>query len=176
MEETRTRDAITLDQLDTLLIRALTEHPRVGYQELSRLTGVTRATVQARIQRMEQAGVITGYGPDLDLPAAGYPVLAFVSLEIAQGGLDQIAAELAGVPEILEAYGATGLADVQCRIAARSHDHLQEILIRINRIPSIRRSTSVIALSEVVPMRQLPLLDAEARPRPSRVPAYREGP
>jgi DNA-binding Lrp family transcriptional regulator len=162
-----------LDQLDTRLIRAMAENPRVGFLELSRITGVTRATVQARVQRLEAAGVITGYGPDVDLATAGYPVLAFVNLEIAQGGLDQIAEQLARIPEILEAYGTTGLADVHCRVAATSHQGLQETLIRVNRIPAVVRSTSVIVLSEVVGPRYLPLLDAEQRPRPSRVPAYR---
>ena len=163
-----------LDHLDVLLIRTLAEHPRAGYLELSRLTGVSRATVQARIGRLEAAGVITGYGPDVDLDAAGYPVLAFVSLEIAQGGLDEIAQELAKVPEILEAYGTTGTSDVFCRVVAASHDSLQQILLRINRIRAVVRSTSVVALSTVVPGRYLPVLESEQRRRPSRVPGLRE--
>jgi DNA-binding Lrp family transcriptional regulator len=164
---------ITLDQLDAQLIRTLSEHPRTGFLELSRLTGVSRATAQARVQRLEHAGVITGYGPDVDLSAAGYPVMAFVSLEIAQGGLGRIAEQLALIPEVLEAFGTTGPADVHCRVAAGSHEHLQETLIRINLISTVVRSTSVIALSEVVAPRHLPLLESEQRPRPSRVPAYR---
>jgi DNA-binding Lrp family transcriptional regulator len=164
---------ISLDQLDTLLVRTMSEHPRTGFLEISRLTGVSRATVQARVQRLEQAGVITGYGPDIDLPAAGYPVLAFVSLEIAQGGLQEIDEELGRIPEVLEAYGMTGPADVNCHVAASSNEHLQQTLIRINRIPTVVRSTSVIALSRVVAPRRLPLLESEQRPRPSRVPNYR---
>jgi DNA-binding Lrp family transcriptional regulator len=163
-----------LDQLDTTLIRALAEHPRTGYLELSRVTGVSRATAQARVQRLEASGVITGYGPQVDLASAGYPVLAFVSIEIAQGGLDGIATELAQVPEVLEAYATTGVADVHCRVAATSHQGLQECLIRINRIPNVVRTTSEVALSEVVGPRHLPLLEATQRPRPSRVPAYRD--
>ena len=163
----------SLDQLDTLLIRTMREQPRVGFLELSRRTGVSRATVQARVSRLETAGVITGYGPDVDLPAAGYPVLAFVTLQIAQGGLDEIAAELDRVPEVLDAYGTTGSADVACRVAAGSHQHLQEVLIRINRIPAVVRSTSEVALSEVVAPRCLPLLESGQLPRPTRVPAYR---
>ncbi|MEY9968404.1 DNA-binding Lrp family transcriptional regulator [Streptacidiphilus sp. MAP12-16] len=157
------------DQLDVRLIRSLAENPRAGFLELSRITGVSRATVQARIQRLEQDGVITGHGPDIDLAAAGYPVLAFVNLEIAQGGLDQIAEELARIPGVLEAYATTGTSDVHCRVAATDHDGLQRTLIEINRIPAIARSTSVIALSQVVPPRYLPLLDAEDRPHPRRV-------
>lgn len=163
-----------LDHLDVLLIRALAENPRAGFLELSRVTKVSRATVQARVQRLEDDGVICGHGPEVDLPAAGYPVLAFVSLEIAQGRLDEIAAELERVPEVLEAYATTGLSDVHCRVAATSNEGLQETLLRISKLPAVARSTSVIALSPVVAPRYLPLLDSEQRARPSRVPAYRE--
>jgi DNA-binding Lrp family transcriptional regulator len=161
-----------LDQLDVLLIRALSENPRAGFLELSRITKVSRATVQARVQRLEAEGVITGYGPDIDLGAAGYPVLAFVTLEIAQGRLDEITAELGRLPEVLEAHATTGLSDVHCKVAAPSNEGLQEALLRINRIQAVVRSTSVIALSPVVAARYLPLLASEPRAAPSRVPAY----
>ena len=162
-----------MDALDILLIKSLVANPRAGFLELSRLTGVSRATVQARLQRLEAAGIITGYGPDVDLVAAGYPVRAFVTLQIAQGGLDEVAAELERIPEILEAYATTGTSDVHCRVAATSHEGLQATLLAINRIPGVARSTSVIALSEVVAPRYLPLLESEQRPAPSRVPALR---
>ena len=107
-----------LDELDLALLTALREQPRAGALELSRLLRVARATVSARLRRLEEAGVITGYGPDVDLAAAGYPVQAFVTLEIAQGALDQIAHELEAIPGVLEAYVTTGAGDVLCRIAA----------------------------------------------------------
>ena len=103
-----------LDRLDLALLTALRDHPRAGVLELSRLTQVARATVQARLQRLESSGVVTGYGPDIDLEAAGQHVSAFVTLEIAQGALDQLAPELEGMPTILEAYVTTGTADVLC--------------------------------------------------------------
>ena len=165
---------ITLDELDVRLIRMGRLHPRAGMLELSRLIGVSRATVQARLERMEAAGVITGYGPEVDLVAAGYPVLAFVTLEIAQGGLPGVTAALAEVPQVLEAYGTTGTGDVHCRIAATSNQDLQRILLDVTRIPEVARSTSVIALSEIIPMRTLPLLEAMERPRSSRVRPRRE--
>ena len=57
----------TLDALDVALLAALREHPRAGALELSRITGVARATVSARLQRLEDGGVVTGYGPDVDV-------------------------------------------------------------------------------------------------------------
>ena len=58
-----------LDALDLALLGALRDSPRAGVLQLSRITQVARATVQARLDRMERAGVITGYGPDIDLAA-----------------------------------------------------------------------------------------------------------
>jgi DNA-binding Lrp family transcriptional regulator len=168
-----TANPFELDALDVSLIEALVEHPRAGALELSRQLKVARATVQARLQRLEDAGVIIGYGPDIDLRRAGYPVHAFVTLEIAQGRLDDVAAELAAVPGILEAYATTGEADVLCRLAATSHEDLQEILLQLNRLASVVRSTSVITLSVVVPPRILPLLKTRAHAGATRAPAYR---
>jgi DNA-binding Lrp family transcriptional regulator len=162
-----------LDELDLALIRALHEHPRAGALELSRLLRVARATVSARLRRLEESGTVTGYGPDVDLAAAGYPVQAFVTLEIAQGALEQIAHELEAIPGVIEAYATTGAGDVLCRIAAASHEDLQETLVRLNHSSAIDRSMSVIALSTVVARRVLPLLDRDVARGGSRSPSYR---
>ena len=164
--------AYQLDQLDVALIEALQAHPRAGALELSRITKVARATVQSRLQRMEDAGVITGYGPDIALPAAGHPVLAFVTLEIAQGALDAVTAELESLPNLLEAFVTSGNADVLCKISATSHADLQETLLHISKSGSVVRSTSVIVLSELVPPRVLPMLTKHAREGSTRAPAY----
>jgi len=162
-----------LDALDVDLIRLIRDNPRAGALELSRLAKVARATVASRLQRLESAGIITGYGPDVDLTAAGYPVHAFVFLEIAQGALELVAEELVAIPGILEAYATTGTHDVLCRVAATSHQDLQETLLALNRSVTVVRSTSTIVLSTVVSSRVLPLLEAGRRSAPSRARAYR---
>lgn len=166
-------EQIRLDQLDLTLLRALAEHPRAGHLELSRLTGTSRMTVQARIERLERAGVVRGYGPEIELRRSGFPVLAFVTVQIAQGALEEVAEGLAGIPAVLEAHATTGGDDLHLRVAAASHEDLQRALLALNRLPSVVRSTSVIALAEVVPARTLPLLESVERPAPSRVPSYR---
>ncbi|HEY2273088.1 MAG TPA: Lrp/AsnC family transcriptional regulator [Jatrophihabitantaceae bacterium] len=155
---------MTLDDLDVLLLRLLDENPRAGVLELSRLAGVARATVTARMQRWQAAGVVTGYGPELDLEAAGFPVQALATLEIAQGQLSEISEFLSALPGVIEAYATTGTGDVVCRLAAASNADLQDLLLRLNESEAIRRSTSVVILSTVVRSRTIPLLV-------SRVPA-----
>jgi DNA-binding Lrp family transcriptional regulator len=151
-----------LDALDLALLTALDEDARAGALELSRTTGVARATVSARLRRLEEAGVITGYRADVDVAAAGFGVQAFVTLEIAQGAIEDIQRDLEAIPGVLEAHATTGSGDVLCRLAASSHEALQRTLVELNRSSSVVRSTSVVALSELVHRRTLPLLRSEA--------------
>ena len=157
-----------LDSLDVALLRALREQPRAGLQEIARTLGVARATATARLQRLEQGGIVTGFGPDVDVAAAGFGVQAFVTLEIAQGALDDVHRDLAASPGVLEAHATTGAGDVLCRVAASSHEGLQRILVELNRSSAVVRSTSVVALSQLVPWRTLPLLESEAAPGAGR--------
>ena len=71
-------------------------------------------------------------------------------------------------PGVLEAHATTGQGDVLCRVAARSHEALQQVLVDLGRSPNVVRSSSVIALSVLVPFRTLPLLSAEAAPGAGR--------
>jgi DNA-binding Lrp family transcriptional regulator len=160
--------ARTLDALDVALLAALRDHPRAGDLELSRITGVARATVTARLERLTAAGVVTGYGPDIDVTAAGFGVQAFVTLEIAQGAIEAVTRDLEDIPGVLEAHATTGVGDVLCRVAAASHEALQQTLVDLNRSSAVVRSTSVIVLSEIVPWRTLPLLEATAVPTAGR--------
>jgi predicted ATPase/DNA-binding Lrp family transcriptional regulator/DNA-binding CsgD family transcriptional regulator len=162
-----------LDALDLALVAALREHPRAGAMELSRSTHVARATVESRLRRLEQSGVVTGYGPDIDVAAAGFTVLAFVTLSIRQGVLSAVQSELAAIPAVLEAYAITGSADVVCKVAATSHADLQQVLLRIDSSPSVARSTSAIVLSTVIPPRDLPLLRSRTPTAVPRSPAFR---
>jgi DNA-binding Lrp family transcriptional regulator len=153
-----------MDDLDVTLIRLFADEPRVGVLEASRRLGVARGTVTARLNRLTEQGVIAGWGPDLDPEALGYPVTAFLTLEIRQaakgGGHDAVARHLAAIPEVLEAYTITGAGDMWCRVVARSNNDLQRVIDRVLAGEGIVRSSTVIALATQVPYRVLPLLDA----------------
>ncbi|MGW4849206.1 Lrp/AsnC family transcriptional regulator [Nocardia brasiliensis] len=170
------RTPAKLDELDLAILTAMHEYQKAGILELSRRTRVARATVQSRIGRMEEAGIIASYDPQIDVTAAGFDVQAFVTLEIAQGALDAVAAELDAIPGVLEAYATTGSGDVWCRIGADSHAGLQTVLLSIDRTSSVVRSHSVIVLSTVVPMRTLPLLRTLDPAGTTKAPAYRATP
>ncbi|GGL17303.1 AsnC family transcriptional regulator [Sphaerisporangium melleum] len=155
-----------LDDLDGRLIATMRTHPRVGLTELARLLGVARGTVQARVDKLVGRGVIGDFGPTIVPAEMGYPILAFVSLQIAQGRLTEAVQALESVPEILEVYGTSGQGDLLCRVVARSTVQLQEIIARVLSSPAVQRTDTTIALSTQIPYRIEPLLKSAAHPRP----------
>lgn len=148
-----------LDAVDWRVLRVLSEGSRIGMLELSRRAEVARGTAQAHVDRLVANGVITSFSPHLDVRAMGYGVLAFTTMDIAQGRLGDVIAHLREVPEVLEVHATTGADDLLCRIVARSNDHLQEVLNRILEVQGINRTQTVIALTEQIPYRITPLVE-----------------
>lgn len=147
-----------MDELDGRLLDLFTHEPRLGVLQASRRLGVARGTVQSRLDRLTARGVITGWGPELSTEALGYPVTAFLTLEIRQGaGHDAVAAHLETIPEVLEACTITGVGDMWCRVVARTNADLQRVIDDVLTDPGIERSTTVIALATQIPHRVLPL-------------------
>lgn len=152
-----------MDDLDRSLIDLFAAEPHVGVLAASRRLGVARGTVQARLDKLEATGVITAWGPDLSPDALGYPVTAFLTLEIRQdaaagGGHDAVGAHLVVIPEVLEAHTITGAGDLMVRVVARSNADLQRVIDLVLAAPGITRSSTVIALATQVPYRVLPLV------------------
>jgi len=135
--------------------------------EASRRLGVARGTVQARLDRMQARGVITGFGPDIDPAALGYGVTAFVTLEIRQaGGHDPVAYGLTVIPEVLEVHTITGTGDMLCRVVAKTNADLQRVIDVIVDVAGVVRASTVIALATPLPYRVLPLVRAAASGQP----------
>jgi len=148
------------DSLDARIVLLFSREPRVGVLEASRRLGVARGTVQARLDRLDREGVITGWAPQVDPAAIGFPVSAFATLEIAQAaGHGPVADHLRTIPEVLEAYTITGGADMMVRLVARSNADLQRVIDQVVAAPSVRRASTVIVLATEIAPRVIPLVE-----------------
>ena len=150
----------SIDALDARLLETMRTHPRIGLTELARLLGVARGTVQARLDKLVTREVIADFGPTVRPAQLGYPVLAFLSLQIAQGLVADAVRHLETLPEVPEVHGTSGSSDLLCRVAARSTDHLQEIIATTLTTPAIQRSDTTVILSTQIPYRVEPLIRA----------------
>ena len=147
-------DSAQIDELDRRLLTLFTEEPRIGVLEASRRLQVARGTVQARVDRLERIGVVTGWAPAISASALGYLVTAFVTLEITQhSGRAEITELLRGIPEVLECWTITGSGDLWCRIVARSNGDLQRVIDQMVSDPRVVRAVTLIGLAEQIPFR-----------------------
>lgn len=150
--------ASRVDQLDAKILQLFANEPRVGVLEASRRLGVARGTIQARLDRLVDRGVVIGWGPDIDPAALGYPVTAFVTMDIRQRGHDEIGQRLAEIPEVLEVHTTTGSSDLLCRIVARDNADLQRVIDMVVDVDGVQRTSTVIALATQVSHRVMPLV------------------
>lgn len=148
-----------MDALDAKLLLLLTDSPRLGVLECARRLGVARGTVQARLDRLTEQGVLDGFPPQVDLAKIGYGLTAFAVIEIAQGSRSEVTAGLAAIDQVCEAHATTGQGDLFVRMVARDHEDLQQVIDRIVALPGVRRTNTSLALTTPIPPRVRPLLE-----------------
>lgn len=154
---------VSVDGIDAKIVRFFTDSPRSSVLEASRILKISRATVQSRLDKMVENGVIGSWVPQPDPAHFGFPVVSFCSLTINQDmGHDTVVEVLAGIPELMEIHTVSGSFDLMVRIVARSNSDLQRVLDAMIATKTILRSSSVIVLNTHFQGRTLPLLEAAA--------------
>ncbi len=136
-----------IDDLDRKLLVELPEVLEPSMLELARRLGVARNTAAARVARLVDTGVVTGYQPEIELSRLGYVFGAFSQISIEQGMRVAVVAALRKISEVLEAHITTGEADLLCRVVATDHDHLRDVLEAIQEIPGVVRTHTTVILS-----------------------------
>ena len=149
----------TIDRLDAEILGKLTINARTGIAELAAELGVSRNTVQLRIRRLEDTGVLIGFQPIIDLSAVGMPVQALISLELDQRRLTEIIAGLKKLPEVLEVKIQAGREDLLVHVAISSLEALQVLTSAVVDIDGVRKTTSTFSVATPIPFRVQPLLE-----------------
>ena len=97
-----------LDDINRRLLAELHADPRIAMSALARRVKMSAPAVTERVQRLERAGVITGYRLEVDPAALGLPVTAFARIRPAAGQLSKVADLARSLPQITECHRITG--------------------------------------------------------------------
>lgn len=157
-----------LDETDRRILAELDEDPRMSVLLLAQRTGLARGTVQARLERYREHGLLRLASTRIPPAALGCGLAATVSAELDQHQLDAAVKALRRIPEVLECFAPAGGTDLLCRVVARDPDDLYRVSEEIRLCPGILRTSTSVFLREVVPYRVRPLL--EAGPQAARAP------
>src|SRR3989442_1748584 len=147
-------DLPRLDETDRKIIGQLIAEGRVSFAELGRRVNLSSPAVAERVQRLERAGVITGYRAELDPRMIGYPLTAIVRVKPAPGQLPRIPELAAEIPEVAECHRITGEDCFFIKVHLRSIDELGSVL---DRFLAYGETTTSIVNASPVPRRDPPL-------------------
>ncbi|WP_052849245.1 Lrp/AsnC family transcriptional regulator [Streptomyces avicenniae] len=147
-----TRPAMTLDDLDRRIVTALVANARSTFAEIGAAIGLSAPAVKRRVDRLREAGVITGFTTVVTPAALGWRTEAYVEVYCVGAAPPRRLAEVVrNHPEITAAMTVTGGADALLHIRASDIGHFEEVLERIRAEPFIRKTVSQIVLSHLIP-------------------------
>jgi Lrp/AsnC family leucine-responsive transcriptional regulator len=138
-----------LDEINRRMLIELQSDGRVSLAELARRLHVSAPTVAERLQHLESAGVVRGYGAQVNPVAAGYALSAIIRVRPGPQQLHSVAGLVKELPEVVEAHRITGDDCFLLKAHVRDVGHLEELIDAL--APYGQTTTSIIQSSPVPP-------------------------
>ncbi|MBA9032732.1 AsnC family transcriptional regulator [Rhizobium leguminosarum bv. viciae] len=135
-----------MDDLDTELLSALRHNARISVSSLAALTGASRATVAARIERLVASGTIVGFTIRTGHETRSAGVRAIVMIEVLGKLADRVADQLRGLPQVRALHSTNGKWDFVAELEDRDLAAFDETLRRIRLINGINSTETNILL------------------------------
>ena len=136
-----------LDATDHRLLNLLRENARTPVAELARNLGLSRTTVQSRLERLERSHLVTGYTVKVSDQVEGGLVWTYVMITVAPKKAPVIETALRRIPEVRTLHSVSGPFDLLAILAAASIRDLDALIDRIGLLEGVEHTSSAIVLS-----------------------------
>lgn len=137
-----------VDDTDRALVRELMQRGRASYAELGRVVGLSGPSVQERVRRLEERGVITGFHAVVDPAAVGLGVSALIGVYTSDGvETDDVAQRLRGVGEIEDCWYVAGEEEFVVKVRAADVAALEHVVHKLRRLNGVARTRTTVILS-----------------------------
>jgi len=120
-----------IDRTSWKLLKALEENARLTYAELGKLVHLSAPAVAERVRKLEESGVITGYGAKINLEKVGIPITALVECQVYRTKEREFKALVLSLDEVISCHNVTGPYAFILKVAVRSMSLLDELLERL---------------------------------------------
>ena len=136
-----------MDALDQRLVTLLRHNARRSISDLAEELGASRATIRARIEKLEAAGDILGYTVVLRSDAVEQPVRGIVLLEIRGQAADKVVSALGGYPQVSAGHTTTGRWDLIVALGTEPLADLDAVVRNMRLLPGISGSETNLLLA-----------------------------
>lgn len=151
---TYTPSEVVADPVNTRILAALQENPRLTMTELGRRIGLSSPAATERVRRLEEAGVIQGYRLVISPVTLGLPLMAYVRIRPNPGQLPYISELARQIPEVIECHRITG---EDCLIVKLLLPNLEQLDLVLDSFLAYGTTTTSLVQSSPVPLRDIPL-------------------
>jgi Lrp/AsnC family transcriptional regulator, regulator for asnA, asnC and gidA len=147
-----------IDELDRKILNIITKNARIPFKDVAADCGVSRAAIHQRVQRLIDAGVITGSGYTVNPKSLGYHISTYVGIKLEKGSLyKEVVPALEQIPEIVECHFTLGPYTLLVRLFAKDDEHLMQLLNnKIQEIPGVVSTETLMSLEERI-QREIPI-------------------
>jgi Lrp/AsnC family transcriptional regulator, leucine-responsive regulatory protein len=134
-----------VEDLDRRIVRLLQGDGRMSYTELGKATGLSTSAVHQRVKRLEERGVIRGYGAIVDADSLGLSLTAFVSVTpLDPAAPDDAPERLRHLAEIEACHSVAGDESYVLKVRVASPVALEDLLARIRATANVRTRTTIV--------------------------------
>ena len=142
-----------LDNFDQAILRVLAVEGRISATELARRIGLSKSPTQARMKRLEDAGVITGYRANLDPIRMGLAHVAFVEVRLSdtrEAALQAFNKAVMAIPEVEQCHMIASRFDYLLKVRTSDiQDYRRVLAERISALPHVAGTSTYVAMEAV---------------------------
>jgi Lrp/AsnC family leucine-responsive transcriptional regulator len=134
-----------VEKTDRQILRLLAADGRMSFTDLGKATGLSTSAVHQRVKRLEERGLILGYGATVDHAAAGKPLTAFISItpfDVAQA--DDYPERLREIAEIESCWSVAGDESYILKVRVATPGDLEELLARVRATAGVSTRTTIV--------------------------------
>ncbi|MGB7316852.1 MAG: Lrp/AsnC family transcriptional regulator [Planktotalea sp.] len=136
-----------MDDLDRQLIALLRKNARASLSHLAAMLGIARATVRARMARLEASGDVLGYQVVLKGDVSANAVRGLMMLGVEGRGAERITRQLTGLREVRAVHSTNGRWDLIVEIGTDSLEALDKVLALIRKLDGVSTSETSLLLA-----------------------------
>jgi len=137
-----------MDTIDRKLLNLLTQNSRTPSVALARKLGVSRTTVQNRIERLRKNHVIKSFTVALDDSCSNNMIRGLITVHIRAGKAEEVERDFLKIVQIIRCLSVSGPYDYLLEIAAENIGEFDQVIADIRGIPGVRETQSAIVLKD----------------------------
>jgi Lrp/AsnC family transcriptional regulator for asnA, asnC and gidA len=139
-----------IDNTDLKILELLMQDAKRPYSEVARKVNVSQGTVHVRMNKMEEAGILSKTSLRINYSKLGYDITAFIGIYLEKSALyEKVLARLKLIPEVTNIHYTTGNYSMFAKIHCRDTNHLKDVLYsKLQQVEGIERTDTMISLEE----------------------------